>query len=52
VEVGNATEAENTYNVSRMQVYANGVEVVCVDRLSQILRVNGTDYYKKIANLL
>ena len=52
VEVGSAPEQENTYNVTRMQVYANGVEIICVDRLSQILRINGEDYMKKINNLL
>lgn len=52
VEVANATENENTYNVTRMQVYANGVEIMCVDRLSQILRINGKDYMKEINNLL
>ena len=52
VEVGSAPEHENTYNVTRMQIYANGVEVVCVDRLSQILRINGVDYMSKINNLL
>ena len=52
VEVGSAPEHENTYNVTRMQVYANGVEILCVDRLSQILRINGKDYMKNINNLL
>ena len=52
VEVGSAPEHENTYNVTRMQVYANGEEILCVDRLSQILRVNGEDYMSKITNLL
>ena len=52
VEVGSAPEQENTYNVTRMQIYANGTEILCVDRLSQILRVNGVDYMKKINNLL
>lgn len=52
VEVGSATENENTYNVTRMQIYANGVEIVCVDRLAQILRIDGVDYMKKINNLL
>lgn len=52
VEVGNASEQEITYNVTRMQIYANGVEIVCVDRLSQILRINGEDYMSKINNLL
>ena len=52
VEVGSAPEHENTYNVTRMQIYANGVEILCVDRLSQILRINGEDYMGKINNLL
>lgn len=52
VEMASAPENENTYNVTRMQVYANGVEIMCVDRLSQILRVNGEDYMKQINNLL
>lgn len=52
VEVGSASEHEITYNVSRMQVYMNGTEVICVDRLSQILRINGVDYMSKINNLL
>lgn len=52
VEVGSAPEHENTYNVTRMQIFANGVEILCVDRLSQILRINGKDYMKKINNLL
>lgn len=52
VEVGNTTEQENVYNVTRMQIYIGGSEYLCVDRLSQILRVNGKDYYGKIKNLL
>ena len=52
IEVGSAPEHENTYNVTRMQIYANGVEIACVDRLSQILRINGVDYMSKITNLL
>ena len=52
IELGSASELENVYNVTRMQIYAGGVEVVCVDRLSQILRVDGVDYMKQINNLL
>ena len=52
IEVGSAPEQENTYNVTRMQIYANGVEILLVDRLSQILRINGKDYMKEINNLL
>lgn len=52
VEIGSAPEMEGTHNVTRMQIYANGKEIVCVDRLAGILKVNGKDYYSKVANLL
>ena len=52
VEVGSATEAEITYNITRQQIYANGTEYMCVDRLSQILRINGKDYMAAINSLL
>ena len=52
VEVGSATEAESTFNVTRQQIYADGYEMMCVDRLSQILRVDGKDYMSTINNLL
>ena len=52
VELGSVTELEHTYNVTRMQIYENGNEVVCVDRLSQVLKVNGVDYMKNITKLL
>lgn len=52
VEIGGAPENEMTYGVTRVQIYANGVEIVCVDRLSQILRVNGKDYMSEVNNLL
>lgn len=52
VEVGSAPEEEITYNVTRLQIYVNGGEYLTVDRLSQILRVNGKDYMSKINSLL
>ena len=52
IKVGETTEAENTYNVTRMQIFAGGEEIVCVDRLAGVLRVNGKDYYGDIASLL
>ena len=52
VELGNATEAETTYTVTRQQIYCNGEEYLCVDRLSGVLRVAGTDYYTDISSLL
>lgn len=52
VEVGSAPENENTYNVTRMQIFVGGTEFLLVDRLNQILRINGKDYYKQIKSLL
>lgn len=52
VENGSATELESTFNVTRVQVYTGGTEIYCVDRLANVLRVNGKDYYSKINSLL
>jgi phage tail tube protein FII len=52
VEIGSASEHENTYNVTRLQIYAGGEEILLVDRLSQILRIDGKDYMAQIRNLL
>jgi len=52
VEIGNATEGEIKYGVTRVQIYVGGKEIVLVDRLSQILRVNGKDYMKSIKSML
>jgi phage tail tube protein FII len=52
LEVGSATENELTYEVSRYQLFVGGVELVLIDRLSQILRINGVDYYSNIQSLL
>jgi phage tail tube protein FII len=49
---GNASENELTYEVTRYQLYAGGTELWLVDRLAQILRVLGKDYYKDISSLL
>lgn len=52
VEIGSNIENEVALSVSRYQLYCGGKEILCIDRLSQICRINGTDYYKKIASLL
>ena len=52
VEVGSSVEGEITYNVTRQQIYMNGTEYMCVDRLSHTLRVEGKDYMSPINNLL
>lgn len=52
VEIGSNSENELTYATTRYQLYVGGVEILLVDRLSQILRINGVDYYSKISSLL
>ena len=52
VELGSASENELTYGVSRVQIYCGGSEYLLVDRLSQILRIDGKDYMSSISSLL
>lgn len=52
LEIGSNIENEITISVSRYQLYCGGKEILCVDKLSQICRINGTDYYKSIGSLL
>lgn len=52
VEIGSNIENEVALAVSRYQLYCGGKEILCIDRISQICRINGTDYYKSISSLL
>ena len=52
LEVGSNIESEISLAVSRYQLYVDGEELLCVDRLSQICRVRGVDYYSRIASML
>ena len=52
IEVGSNIESEISLAVSRYQLYVDGEELLCIDRLSQICRIRGVDYYKKIASML
>lgn len=52
LEIGSNVEAEISIAISRYQLYVDGEEILCIDRLSQICRINGTDYYQKIASVL
>jgi len=52
IEPGNAAEGEITYGVTRVQIFVGGEEFMLVDRLSQILRIDGKDYMKDITSLL
>jgi len=52
IEQGSLSENDVTAEVLRYQLFVGGAELWLVDRLAQILRINGTDYYKTIADLL
>ncbi len=52
VEVGSATENEITIAVLRYQLYVNGEELLCIDKLNSICRIRGKDYYADIAAYL
>lgn len=51
-EPGSTIEVPVKLNVTRAQLYADGEEVYCVDRLAGILRYYGKDYMTSIDNLL
>lgn len=51
-EPGNPTEVDVTIKTTRYQLFVGGEEICCIDRLSQILRIRGKDYWGQIANLL
>lgn len=52
IEVGEASENEFTFGVTRYQVFADGVELWLIDQLSGIMRINGTDYARSLSSLL
>ena len=52
LEIGSNIENEISIGCTRYQLFVGGKEILCIDRLSQILRINGKDYYKDIAKLL
>ena len=52
VEIGAASENELTYSVNRVQIFVGGYEYLLVDRLNQILRIDGVDYMSEISKLL
>lgn len=52
IEVGNASENEVSLAVTRYQLYVNGEELLCIDKLNSICRINGKDYFADIAQYL
>lgn len=52
VEPGKISENDITAEVTRYQLYVGGEELWLIDRLAQIMRIDGTDYYDEILSLL
>lgn len=52
LEAGEASENEMTFTVLRYQLFINGREYCCIDKLNHILRIQGKDFYSKINPLI
>lgn len=52
LEIGSSFEGAITIAVMRYQLYVDGKEVVLIDKLKGILRINGKDYAKSIKSLI
>lgn len=51
-EVASSIEGAITIAVMRYQLYVDGEEVVLIDKLKGILKINGKDYAEEIKNLI
>lgn len=52
LETGEASENELTIGVTRYQLFADGAELLCIDQLNDVFKVNGTDFGSDISSLL
>lgn len=52
LEPGEAAENEMTFAVLRYQLFINGVEYCCIDKLNHICRIKGKDFYQKVNPLI
>ena len=52
IDPGNLTENEIPIEVTRYQLIADGNELVLIDRLASIIRIDGKDYFDEIRSLL
>ncbi|MDD3139614.1 MAG: phage major tail tube protein [Lachnospiraceae bacterium] len=53
VEPGeSAVEADIPIAVTRYQMYVDGEELWCIDRLAQIMRIRGKDYFQNLDSVL
>ena len=52
IEPGSTVEAEIPLATTRYVLYVNGAEQLCIDKLAQVLRIDGKDYLSGINSLL
>lgn len=52
ITVGEASEGECTFTLTRYQLMADGEEMFLIDRLAGIVRISGKDYVSDINGLL
>lgn len=52
LEIGSSFEGAITIAVTRYQLYVDGKEVILIDKLKGICKINGKDYAKEINSLL
>ena len=52
VSVGDPSEGELTYATTRYQLFVDGQEMWCIDRLAGICRIAGKDYAAEIGSML
>ncbi len=52
LELGSSWSGDVTFEVTRYQLFADGVEQILIDKLKGICKINGKDYAKDINSLL
>ena len=52
VSVGDPSEGELTYATTRYQLFVDGQEMWCIDRLAGICRIAGKDYAAAVGSML
>lgn len=52
IDPGSTVQSDLTFEVLRYQLYVGAHEYALIDRLNQICRIDGVDYYKSIASML
>lgn len=52
IEAGATVELEIPFSITRYQLFVDGKEILLVDKIAGICRINGTDYAEQVNSLL